>query len=340
MFNKKKYIIIFISTIILLISAFLFSGNSSNPLEIVNPAPQRQVTFGAWTEGFFDASTQTLHPEKLIEFENLIGKKASIAHYYIGWEALDDPRLIAQFKIINDNNWQPMLNVNPYYFDDCPPTNLPIYKAIASGHCDAFLHQAGKNLNKVDRPFYLLFAWEMNNKDLEWSIPYSGSSPEDFILAWRHIHDIFEKENAKNIIWVFCPNVPNVQNLPYNSFYPGDEYVDWIGLDGYNWGTTQSWSSWTEFRGVFQSSYDLIISIAPDKPLMLAEVNTTDRGGDKAQWYRDMFTIQIPNNFPKISAVIIFNEDRTPSENVNWKIDVSQESLDVFKSAVNSPLYQ
>jgi len=332
---KQKNIIVSIFIVFIIIMAGIFISHRTSQ----NTRKQRHIALGVWTEGLFDAKTQKLHPEKLQQFEQLIHKKVSIAHYYIGWEALANPGLITQFNTLHSYGWEPMLNVNPYYFSQCPATELPLYKAIAQGTCDTFLYKAGKNLHQVQQPFYLLFAWEMNNKDNSWSIPYTGSTPDDFIAAWRHIHTIFKQEGVKNIVWVFCPNVPDDTLVPYNKIYPGNNYVDWIGLDGYNWGTTQSWSQWVSFAGVFTSSYNRLTALAPNKPLMIAEVNTTDQGGDKGAWYTDMLTKQIPYNFSKISAVVIFNEDRSKQEHVNWRVDVTPDALRAFRSAVNTSFY-
>lgn len=302
---------------------------------------QRHIMLGAWTEGLFDGTNKTLHPEKLLEFEKLVDKKMEIAHYYIGWEVLAKPELITQFETLRANSWQPMLNVNPYYFPEgCPASEVPLYKEIADGRCDDFLHNAGKNLANVKQPFFFVFAWEMNNGNNEWSVTKSGSSNNDFVAAWRHMHDIFKQEGATNVVWVFNPNVPEEAISPYKSIYPGDEYVDWVGLDGYNWGTTQKWSEWVDFVGVFKAAYDKITGIAPAKPVMLAEVNTTDQGGNKANWYKDMFIKYIPNYFPAIQAVVIFNEDKTKVENVNWKVDVTPESLEGFKQAIQTKYYK
>lgn len=307
--------------------------------DLVGIIPQRKVLIGAWTEGFFDGTNKKLRPEKLLEFEKLVNKKMKIAHYYIGWEVLASPDLLSQFETIRSNGWVPMLNVNPYYFDKCFGYEKPLYRAIAQGDCDEFLHSSGKNLAKIKEPFYLVFAWEMNNDVNEWSVLKSGSTNDEFVAAWRRIHNIFRQERALNIIWVFCPNVPEESVSPYAKIYPGDKYVDWIGLDGYNWGTTQSWSEWVDFAGVFTGSYNSLVSVAPEKPLMLAEVNTTDKGGDKPAWYKDMFLKQIPGNFPNIRAVIIFNEDKTGQEGVNWRVDVTEESLKAFKESVGSKYY-
>lgn len=302
--------------------------------------PRKQIMLGVWTEGLYKADTRSLHPEILTQFEKMTDKKYSIAHFYRGWESFVDPKLVTEFSTLRKNGWMPMLNANPYYFSECVVKEEPIYTSIAQGHCDAFLHKAGKNLSTVNEPFYLLFAWEMNNKDVEWSIPYTRSSPADFIAAWRRIHTIFKEEKATNIVWVFCPNVPDVSDALYRDLYPGDEYVDWVCLDGYNWGTAKSWSTWTKFSDVFRSSYKTLVGIAPEKPMLIAEVNTTDVGGDKPKWYRDMLLRELPNDFPQVQAVVFFNEDRSKQEGVNWKVDVTKESLEAFKEGVNSDHYQ
>jgi beta-mannanase len=340
-FTQKNIIIGIIAFIFLVVIVALLPENKpinkgSNPS--VTPS-ERHIILGAWTQGFFDPDTKTLHPEKLTQFEKMINKRVAIAHFYIGWESLADPDLIKQFATIRSRGWEPMLNVNPYFFSDCSAADLPLYQAIAQGKCDDFLHKAGKNLKNVNEPFYLLFAWEMNNKDNEWSIPYTGSSPKDFVSAWRRMHTIFAKEGATTIKWVFAPNVPDVADVPYEALYPGDKYVDWVGLDGYNWGMTQSWSQWASFEGVFRSSYETLTRIAPDKPLMISEVNSTDQGGNKAAWYQEALTKQIPYDFPKIKAIVIFNEDKSEKEHVNWLVDVTPQTLEAFISAIHSPFY-
>lgn len=296
----------------------------------------KPIYLGFWTEGFWDKTANTLHPEVLKALEIKIGKQAAIAHYYRGWEELNTANLLSELLTISQNGWRPMVSANPYFFNECPANGQPLYKAIAQGNCDQFLKEVGQNLKKFAKPMFLRFAWEMNIPSMEWEIARTGSSNEDFISAWRHIHDIIYKEGATNVLWVFAPDVGNTL---YRNIYPGDAYVDWTALDGYNWGTTQPWSKWQSFSQVFQSAYKEITKIAPNKPLMLSEVNTTDVGGDKAKWYEDMLITQIPANFPKIGAIVFYNEDRQATEKVNWKIDVSNFTLASFRKGVNSPWY-
>jgi len=297
----------------------------------------RSIYIGFWTQGFFDFKSNTLHPEALTSLELKIGKKAAIAHYYRGWEWLDSSILLSEFETISSYGWRPMISVNPYFFEKCNANGKSLYASIAVGNCDEFLKNAGRNLSQYKKPFFLRFAWEMNIESMEWSIQKTGSTSSDFILAWRRMHDFFEKEGVKNVLWVFAPDVGNTE---YGNIYPGDNYVDWVGLDGYNWGTTQSWSRWQSFNEVFSNAYSAITLAAPNKPLMISEINSTDQGGSKVSWYTDALQTQISRNFPKISAVVFYNEDRSARENVNWLIDTSIESLKAFKDGTSNPIYK
>ena len=300
----------------------------------------RNIYIGFWTSGFWDDRTQSINPIKLHTIENEIGKKVAIANYYQGWQYLSDKRIINDLNIITNNGWKPMISANPYFFDECPAYGKTLYQAIASGNCDVFLHKIGKTLSKVKKPFFLRFAWEMNVNSMEWSTLSTYDNPEDFILAWRRFHDIVQKEGARNVLWVFSPQIESPATVSIAKLYPGDKYVDWDALDGYNWGTAKSWSKWQNFYTIFRDSYLNIVKISPKKPLMIAETNTTDVGGSQANWYKTMLSVQIPDNFPKINAIIFFNQDKTSTEGVKWLIDNTTGSLKQFKASINNPIYK
>ncbi len=318
----------------------------SPPLTTLTPAIRasnttikRTVYLGMWTQGFWNDSTKVLSPQTLETVQQKLGKNVAIAHYYRGWQFLDSPEFLSELETINRHGWRPMVSANPYYFDKCMVEGKKLYRMIADGHCDAFLHSVGKNLKAYNKPVFLRFAWEMNIDSIEWGIQKTGDTPQDYINAWQRFHTIVRQENASNVIWVFSPNTETPTSIPYQQLYPGDAYVDWLALDGYNWGTTQPWSSWLGFSQVFSQSYNHIATLSPNKPIMLGEVNTTDRGGDKAEWYTNMLTKEIPYNYPRLQAVIFYNEDRTATEKVNWLIDVTPQTLKAFRNGINSSTY-
>ncbi|MDQ6834139.1 MAG: endoglucanase, partial [Chloroflexota bacterium] len=91
-----------------------------------------------------------------------------------------------------------------------------------------------------------------------------------YVSAWRHVAAVFRQEGAMNARWVWCPNVGGSATAAYRPFYPGDAYVGWVGMDGYNWGTTQRWSHWQELATVFGSAYHALIALTA-RPMMIGE---------------------------------------------------------------------
>lgn len=303
--------------------------------------PEREVYIGFWVGGFWDNATKKINSQVMREMESKIGKKLAIANYFRGWEHLGkEEEIVKELNDISSGGWMPMVSTNPYFFSECLVTHKTLYKALADGDCDEYFHKIGKALSKVEKPFFLRFAWEMNVNSMEWSIERTGSTPADFISAWRRFHDIVKEENAKNVVWVFAPQIETRTTTRIAELYPGDSYVDWVGLDGYNWGTTQSWSGWQSFKSIYNDSYIQMREIAPSKPLMLAEVNTVSIGGDQAEWYRDMLSEVIPDEFTDVDAVVFFHEDKIQTEGVRWLIDTTPETLNVFKESIANPIYK
>jgi hypothetical protein len=102
--------------------------------------------------------------------------------------------------------------------------------------------------------------------------------------------------------------VVSAETTPLAQLYPGDAYVDWVALDGYNWGTDYG-NRWQTFAEVYTASYKELRQLAPTKPIMIAEIGSQENGGDKAAWIRDALGVQLPTNFPAIKALAWFNWD-------------------------------
>jgi beta-mannanase len=176
----------------------------------------------------------------------------------------------------------------------------------------------------------------MNGNWFPWG---SSQPPSDFIASWRRFYDLTKQAGATNVTWVWCPNRdPNSDWTPYSQLYPGDSYVDWTCLDGYNQSARTTWQS---FATIFKVSYDKLLAVAPTKPIMIAETGSEEANGSKASWITDAFATQLPKYFPQFKAVIWFN----------WKIyqygywrlfhiESSSSSQSAFKSAIASSYYK
>jgi hypothetical protein len=125
--------------------------------------------------------------------------------------------------------------------------------------------------------------------------------------------------------------------LSLQSVYPGDAYVDWAGLDGYNWGTNPAKpSSWKSFDQIYRSSYDRIVeSVAPSKPLMIGEVASTEYGGSKASWIKNMLG-ELPTAYPKIRALLWFDKY---DSGMDWPIETSSGATAAFAEGIAGAWY-
>jgi beta-mannanase len=135
---------------------------------------------------------------------------------------------------------------------------------------------------------------------------YAGS-PASFIAAWKRIHTIFDRAGVTNVSWVWCPNAWGFATGDAPKFYPGDAYVDWLGSDIYNVGTTQQYGTWQPMSARLQLSYNRLTALSPNKPIVLAEFGTVEQGGDKGAWVRQA-AVDLPRLFPRVKAVVWFSE--------------------------------
>jgi hypothetical protein len=181
---------------------------------------------------------------------------------------------------------------------------------VIEGHFDPFIRQFARDARRWGHPFLLRFDWEMNGNWFPWGEAANGNRPGQYVQAWRHVHDIFAAQGASNVNWVWCPNIdPNNAWRSMSELYPGNAYVDWTCLDGYNWGSTGPGSpgalrgGWTSFRTLFSISYQRVVdTIAPNKPMLLGEVASATSGGSRSAWIRNMLG-ELPGEFPLIRGI-------------------------------------
>lgn len=201
--------------------------------------------------------------------------------------------------------------------------------AIAGGSYDSYLRSSARLAKSFGSELMVRFAHEMNGT---W-YPWSGNATT-YVAAWRHIVSIFREEGATNVKWVWAPNVDRTGSMPFSAYFPGEEWVDYIGLDGYNFGTYDG-NRWLTLEEVFSASYAKITALSA-KPLIITETGSNELGGNKAEWIRTGFTKTIPQDFPRVTGVIWFNKEQ---EGVNWRVDSSLASLEAFREVANCTIY-
>lgn len=218
-----------------------------------------------------------------------------------------------------------------------PSIDQPAYSLsrLNAGVFDDYIRDFAVKAREWGHPFFLRFDWEMNGFWFPWSEGVNGNRPREFVKAWRRVHDIFEREGADNVTWVWCPNVDLYNQLtPLGTLYPGDAYVDWTALDGFNWGKRRGSPGWQTFNQVYHRTYKRIVTrVAPRKPLMISEVASTDRGGSKARWIKDMFS-KIRRKYGRIRGVIWYDVN---DRGTHWPIESGHRGVrKSFRRSVRS----
>jgi hypothetical protein len=210
---------------------------------------------------------------------------------------------------------------------------------IINGNYDSYITSFAQAAKAWGHPFFLRFDWEMNLMGtFPWVQTVNGNSGGQYVTMWRHVHDIFTRVGATNVTWVWCPNAEyNGSWKPLSSLYPGDSYVDWTCIDGYNWGTNPWYvgHTWQTFSSVFNSTYNSVLTVSSSKPMMLGETASTEYGGSKASWITDMLATQLPTYFPKVKGFMWFNWYAPP----DWQIETSSSAQSAFANGIKSSYY-
>ena len=278
------------------------------------------------------------------EFERITGKPMSLMGFSLPWAwCYTEPCTFtrfptAQMRAIRERGAIPVFRWASYsqpLSDDQPEFRL---SRIAGGAYDDYLREWARDAKAYGHPFFLHFNWEMNlNGIWPYSEAVNGNRSGDYVKMRRHVHDVFEEEGASNVTWTWVPKISYPGSLDIPSLYPGDEYVDWTCIDGYNW-----WYKWTPFAQMLGPTYDTVQAIAPTKPMIIGETASTEIGGSKAAWISDMLEEQLPKRFRNVKAVMWYEQKDprlTKDDPAGWIIESSPSAQAAFASGIGSSYY-
>lgn len=209
-----------------------------------------------------------------------------------------------------------------------------IFYDILNGKYDEYLHQYAKNIKEFGHPVLFRLNNEMNGDWCVYSSYYFSKDTDLYKQVWKYIYRVFESEQLDNVLWVWNPNHHSMPGFAWNHsvlYYPGDEYVDIVGLTAYNTGTYYSGEKWTNFYSLYQSLYHEYSALSA-KPLMITEFGSNSVGGDKVQWIQNMFSHM--DKFPRIKVAIWWSGtdwDRKGNPARIYRMDETEAVLDVFQ---------
>jgi mannan endo-1,4-beta-mannosidase len=277
---------------------------------------------GGRIDGFTDWIGQT--PAVQVSFAGAFSWSYPPNVYIPTW--MDRPWQTGTIPLIT---WMPMSDGN----------DQNIAAEIATGKWDAKITEWARAIETwvfsgdTDRRLYFRPAHEMNG---DW-YPWSGDAAA-YIEMWKRLQTLFEEETRlsnTHIQWVWGVNNVDVGDISAEAYYPGDRYVDWIGVDGFNFGDSQPWSSWKGVHEMFHPMVERMHELA-DKPLMIPEYATGSyRNGGyqpqaKADWITDVLAY-IPEANIKMASW--FNYDKE----TDWAVYNGERGTGTFNGV---PVYE
>ncbi|PPF60508.1 endoglucanase [Clavibacter michiganensis] len=198
---------------------------------------------------------------------------------------------------------------------------------IIAGDQDARIRSWGADLAEYGKTVYLRYGHEMNGNWYPWSDGVNGNASGSYIQAWKHVHDLVVAQGATNVKWVWSPNVPYPGSTDLASLYPGADQVDVVALDGYNWGAVAG-QRWTAPADLFGPGIAQLRAVAPGKPLVIGEVASSETGGSKAAWDRDL--VAYLQAQPDVLGFVWFDFQKE----ADWRIDSSAASATALREAL------
>jgi hypothetical protein len=250
------------------------------------------------------------------------GAAPTMIQFFVDWTQSYPPETVeASYR----RGALPMVSWEPWA-GSAEGTSQPEYALakIADGDFDRYIRRFAVAVRDHGWPIAIRFAHEMNGHWYPWSEQSSGNRPGEFVPAWRHIHDLFEEVGATNVIWLWSPNILRpVPDVSLEALYPGDDYVDWVGVVGY--AVTERTAG-----PVFDPTLESLREFT-DQPVVITETGAQP-GEGKAEWIEDFFGWLSAH--PDVIGFIWFEYHPDQGASADWRFTVSPETIQAFRDGI------
>lgn len=312
-------------------SAFVFEGN----------------------DGWEDAVTKN----EVTDFEALVGKQLTWGYFSNNWfsEITFPADGVNTLKELGRVPFIRLMARHDDFWGNPGGESLYTMQNIIDGMFDTELRTWARAARDCGVPLLVEFGTEVNGDWFPWNGRYHGGGtlngygdpnypdgPERFRDAYRHIIQLFREEGADNITWFFHVNnysIPNEEWNQYAYYYPGDDYIDWLGISVYGPQTPDG--DYETFTFMMDVSYPMLCSLSADKPVALLEYAICEGNWSKADWIKGVFDALISGRYPRLKAISWWNED-WENEDGSWsdlKVNSSVHSLEAYRNGVANAVF-
>lgn len=290
------------------------------------------------------------YAQQISDFESLIDHEIGSLLWY---PTFADEFPLVECQALTENGIIPHLTWEMFVPDEVDYNTMPMDSAyymtdeVLNGKYDEYIKRFAQGAKLVNGPVMIRFLHEFNGNWYLWSGNKNGrenGGPEKVVAVWKYVVDIFKEAGADNVQWIWNAHGPStdVSEEAWNAvanYWPGNDYVDWIGMDAYNWYPKDPWGGerpYRNFDNCFRNLYDECTKLG-DQPVMIAEFGTPEfeyEGQNKAYWITDALK-KMKTEYPRIKLFVWFHINKE----LDWRINSSPEALEAFKKAVSDDYF-
>jgi mannan endo-1,4-beta-mannosidase len=250
--------------------------------------------------------------QPVTEFASVVGKQPNLVGYYSGWK---EPFQTSFAEAVHAHGAVTVVQIDPTY------ASIP---EIAAGGYDGYLRSYADSVRRFGQPVVIGFGHEMNAPWYSWG--YHQTAPGAFVAAWRHIVTLFRGQGVDNITWLWTLQADEPGTGPIASWWPGSQYVTWVGIDGYYYRPSDT------FGSVFGKTITQV-RILTGKPVLLSEAAAGPESGQPAK-IGDLFAGMRQYDTLGLVWFDIAQDDGTYHQ--DWHIEDSPAAEAAFRQRASS----
>ncbi|QNF32341.1 glycosyltransferase [Adhaeribacter swui] len=295
-------------------SFILMDYNPSKDIEVLY-GPQTKATGGFYTGMYLPTGQEETALVAADNFQKQLGTNLNILSVNQSWAPESSDGLpVALFEHIAQRGAIPLITWNPLEVkrtEKTAKTKENILEAIAAGKYDAYIQAYARSIQRYNHPVFIQFAPEADNTEKYPAQPVP-ITPEVFKAAYQHVVATFANTGVNNVSWIWHPAEP--QNI--EAYYPGENYVDWVGISCLNYGKAAKDGKWRTFEELYRPFRNDMLKL--NKPVMLTEFGSTNYGGNGQEWL-EYYLPLIPNYYREIRSLVFYTNNPGQSWPTAWR---------------------
>ncbi|WP_224483747.1 glycosyltransferase [Robertkochia aurantiaca] len=293
-----------------------------------NPLPRLPVkSLGIYHPSLINGPSDMASVDRV---EKALKLKFDIISHYVPWgDSKDLEGLTEILDNRKNNDYTPMITWEPWASnfsfsreDDQLSREREVYRQITRGTFDTYIDRFAEEISNYENPVYIRFAHEFDNPDYPWS-KTGGNNSQEFKRAWRYVWNRFKDQGVTNVSWIWNP----WKSEAIKNYYPGDAYVDFVGITGLNYSDILGGQGITPFERIYNPFREALLDAQIDKPVIIAEFGSLNLNGHQNDWLMSSLE-SIFLNYQEIKSIVFFNSnidqnipDHIELASLDWSIN-------------------